>query len=224
MNRFFSSFFVTLILGINIAVYIAWQGYVDREFMMANFLVSYDHLREGRWWVLLTSVFSHNWFLHFLLNMMVLSNFGRLIEVVIGHLPFIMFYLVAGVVASLSHVFVSALILHEPQMAALGASGAISGLVLVFALMFRKEKIYLLGILPMPALVGALAFIGLDLWGLFAQAKGGGLPIGHGAHLGGAFAGVVFFFVYIRPRMIRAKMAAEMRGFVPYEPPPPQEP
>ena len=41
------------------------------------------------------------------------------------------------------------------------------------------------GIVPVPALAGVLAFVGLDLWGLIAQGRGGGLPIGHGAHLGG---------------------------------------
>lgn len=213
MSRIFQSFWVTILLAINIAVFIAWQGYVDRGFMMRNFLVSYEALQDGRWWVLITSVFSHNWFLHFLINMMVLSNFGRLIEVVIGHTTFILFYLVAGVVSSLAHALVSAYVVHEPQMAALGASGAISGLVLLFSLMFSKEKIYLLGFIPMPALVGALAFVGLDLWGLTAQAKGGGLPIGHGAHLGGAFAGAIFYFAYVRPKMVRARTAAAMRNY-----------
>ncbi|MEK7355271.1 MAG: rhomboid family intramembrane serine protease [Bdellovibrionota bacterium] len=212
MSRFFSSFFVTLLIAINVAVFIAWNGYVDKEFMARNFLVSYDALRDGRWWVLVTSVFSHSWLLHFVINMMVLSNFGRLLEVVLGHTKFILFYLVAGLVSSLSHALVSAFVVHEPSMAALGASGAVCGLVLLFSFMFSKEKIYLLGFIPMPALVGAFVFVGLDLWGLFAQAKGGGLPIGHGAHLGGAFAGAIFYFAYIRPRMERARSAARMRG------------
>ncbi len=86
-------------------------------------------------------------------------------------------------------------------MSALGASGAVAGLVLVFSLLFPKEKLLLFGIIPLPALFGALAFIALDLWGLFAQAGGGGLPIGHGAHLGGAFTGILFYFLYVRPKL-----------------------
>jgi membrane associated rhomboid family serine protease len=210
MRGLFSSFFVTLLIAMNLGVFVMWHGYADPDFMAKNFLVSYEALQQGRWWVLVGSVFSHNWLLHFMLNMMVLSNFGRLLEVVLGHTTFILFYLGAGIVASLSHAFVSAFVVHEPQMAALGASGAISGLVFLFSLMFRREKIYLFGFVPMPALVGALVFVGLDLWGLTAQAKGGGLPIGHGAHLGGAFAGLLFFVVYVRPRMLRARRAAEM--------------
>ncbi|MCB0356276.1 MAG: hypothetical protein KDD40_04675, partial [Bdellovibrionales bacterium] len=50
-------------------------------------------------------------------------------------------------------------------------------------------------ILPVPAIFGALAFVGLDLWGLYTQTQGGGLPIGHGAHLGGAFTGICYYFI-----------------------------
>jgi hypothetical protein len=58
-------------------------------------------------------------------------------------------------------------------------------------------------VVPLPAIVGALAFIGLDVWGLIAQAEGGGLPIGHGAHLGGAFAGILYYVLFLRRRIPR---------------------
>ena len=83
---------------------------------------------------------------------------------------------------------------------ALGASGAVSGLLLAYALHFPRSKILLFGIVPVPALVGVLGFVGIDLWGLFAQTRGGGLPIGHGAHLGGALAGALMYFFYLRER------------------------
>lgn len=69
--------------------------------------------------------------------------------------------------------------------------------------MFPREKILLFGIIPLPAIVGALAFIGLDIWGVVAQAGGGGLPIGHGAHLGGAITGIIYYLLYLRPRLKR---------------------
>lgn len=93
------------------------------------------------------------------------------------------------------------MLLSEPSLPALGASGAIAGLILVFSLVFPKEKILLFGLVPIPALWGALAFVGLDIWGLVAQTKGGGLPIGHGAHLGGALSGFLYFRFYLRPRL-----------------------
>ena len=78
---------------------------------------------------------------------------------------------------------------------ALGASGALAGVILLFSLAFPKERLYILGLIPIPAIFGALAFVGLDIWGLVAQSKGGGLPIGHGAHLGGALAGGIYFLI-----------------------------
>jgi len=173
-------------------------------FMEENFLVSWDALLEGRWWVCLSSVFSHSLLIHLLLNMMVLSSFGRVLEPFLGHLRFFSFYLGAGIFGSLVHAVVSAYLLEEPGLAALGASGAVCGVVLLFSLIFPREKILLFGIIPVPALMGALAFVGLDLWGLSAQAKGGGLPIGHGAHLGGAFVGIFYYFIAVRPRLVRS--------------------
>lgn len=171
--------------------------------MAENFLVSWDALAEGRYWTLLTSVFSHNWFWHIFINMFVLNSFGSLLEEVLGRRRFLSFYLAAGVVSSLCHSLLSAFVLHQPEQAALGASGAIAGLVLVFSLIFPREKILLMGIIPLPAIWGALAFVALDLWGLSAQAQGGGLPIGHGAHLGGALTGVIYYIFFLRRRMRR---------------------
>jgi hypothetical protein len=69
---------------------------------------------------------------------------------------------------------------------------------MAYALHFPRHRILLFGIVPVPALAGVLAFVGIDLWGLLAQSRGGGLPIGHGAHLGGALAGALMYFLYLR--------------------------
>lgn len=185
-------------MAVNLAVFIMWNV-LPVETMTENFTVSWDLLLQGRYWTLITAAFSHNWLVHFLINMLVLRSFGSLIEVSIGSMNFIRFYLMAAVMSSLAHSMVSAFFLDSPQMGALGASGPIAGVVLLFAFMYPREKILLFGIIPMPALIGSLAFVGLDIWGLIAQAEGGGLPIGHGAHLGGALAGVLYYFYRIRP-------------------------
>lgn len=166
--------------------------------MAENFLVSWDSLVDGRYWTLWTAAFSHTWFLHFAINILVLNNFGRVLERILGRRFILSFYLVAAAVSSLSHALFSFWVLGEPSLPALGASGAISGFVFVFCLMFPKEIIYLFGFIPIPALIGALAFVGLDIWGIISQAQGGGLPIGHGAHLGGAITGVIWYFFKIR--------------------------
>jgi len=196
---------VPLIIILNIAVYLMWAtgGEARESFMQDNFAVSWDALMAGRYWVLLTSVFSHYLLFHIFLNMLVLNSFGPVIEKVLGSRFFISFYLFAGVFSSLSHSVVSAFVLHQPEMPAVGASGAIAGVLLLFCLLFPREKLLLFGFIPIPALWGALVFVGLDVWGLIAQAGGGGFPIGHGAHLGGAFCGLIAYF-YVRSR-IRAQ-------------------
>lgn len=183
-----------------------WTHFASAPYMRDNFVVSWQAIAEGRWWTLLTSVFSHNWILHLFINMFVLNSFGRLLEQFLGPRFYLCFYLVAGVVASLTHALVSAFVLGDPTMGAVGASGAIAGLVLLFSLIFPKERILLFAIIPVPALVGAIAFVALDLWGLYAQAGGGGLPIGHGAHLGGALAGLLAYILIVRPRLLRSRM------------------
>lgn len=196
---------VNLIVVLNVLVFLAWRlsGEEYLKWMAANFLVSWAHLQDSRFWTLLTSVFSHNMFWHLLINMLVLKSFGPILEKVLGKKSFLNFYISAGIISSFCHAAVSAWIINQPQLPALGASGAISGLVLLFAFIFPKEKILIFGIIPMPALVGALVFVGIDIWGLIGQAEGGGLPIGHAAHLGGALTGIFYYFFYLRPRLIR---------------------
>lgn len=195
---------VSIIIFINIAIYIAWNfsGAADAEpvFMINNFLVSWTGLQDDRYWILLTSAFSHIMLFHLFMNMYVLNSFGAIVESAIGFLRFVKFYLIASVVSSLCHALVSAFILREPELPALGASGAVSGVVMMFSLMFPNQKILILGLIPVPAIWGVILLSGLDIWGLIAQAGGGGLPIGHGAHLGGALTGAIYYFLYIRKR------------------------
>lgn len=194
---------VTLLIALNTIVYLVWN-YGDElgvgralgpEFMIDNFLVSWDALAAGRYWVLLTSVFSHSNLLHLFMNMFVLNSFGPIVQRTLGARRFLAFYLVAGLVSSLAHALVSAFLMKDPGIPALGASGAISGVVLLFSLLYPKEKILMFAIIPVPAIFGAVLFVALDIWGLVAQSSGGGLPIGHGAHLGGAFAGFLYFLI-----------------------------
>lgn len=194
---------VLVFLVLNTAVFAAWLFLGEHPIMVDNFLVSWDALVAGRYWTLLTSEFSHFILLHFFVNMYVLASFGQIVEHTIGSARFVVFYLTAAIVASMGHAVVSAFVLGKPEIPALGASGAIAGVILLFALIYPRARILLLGIIPMSAFVGALAFVGLDIAGLIWQAEGGGLPIGHGAHLGGALTGVLYYVLIIRPLQVR---------------------
>jgi rhomboid family protein len=196
---------VPVIIGINVVVFLAWQLSKAvphlRGIMVINFLTSPLHLEHGLYWTLLTSVFSHAELWHLAINMIVLYSFGAVLERLWGPRTFLGFYLAAGILASVSHCAVTQWLLSRGNVSALGASGAISGLLLAYALIFPRHKILVLGIIPVPAAAGVVAFVGLDVWGLIAQTRGGGLPIGHGAHLGGAAAGAVLYLLFIRPKL-----------------------
>lgn len=186
---------VAVVLILNVLVFGAWLVLGNNTLMTDNFLVSWDALEAGRYWTLLGSAFSHMYLLHFFLNMYVLASFGSVVEQILGSRRFLLFYLFAAVFASFGHSAVSAFLLGQPGLPALGASGAISGVVILFSLMIPQARILLLGFIPMPAIIGALLFVGLDVVGLVAQAEGGGLPIGHGAHLSGALVGAVTYLL-----------------------------
>jgi rhomboid-like protein len=187
---------VNAILFVNVAVALLWLTSTPSIPALAdNFLISWTHLTSGRVWTLLTSVFSHNMLFHLLINMIVLTSFGPPLERLMGPWRFLAFYLAAGAVGSLAHALVSNFLLDRPAQAALGASSALAGVLLLFALVFPRARVLFFFVLPLPAIAAALIFIGLDIWGLFAQVEGGGLPIGHGAHLGGALTGIVFYLL-----------------------------
>lgn len=190
---------VRLIIYLNIAVFLTWFGCVyvtgGPQFMLENFLVSWEGLTEGRWWTLLTSAFSHNMLFHIAINMFVLRGFGTIMSLEMGTKKFLLFYLLAGISGSLVHSLVSAYWVGQPELPALGASGAIAGIILYFSFLFPEEKILLLGIIPLRAMWGAIILVGFDVWGLLQQTRGGGTLIGHGAHLGGAAIGICWFLV-----------------------------
>ncbi len=193
-----------LLIALNVVVFIMWHmtGASHSTFMIHNFLVSWQTLEDGRYWTLLTAVFSQIAVWHILINMFVLYTFGRVLEKVLGPILFLAVFLVCGVISSYAFAWTSNFMLHQPQLAALGASGAIMGVVLVFALMYPRWRLYILGLIPVPALPGALAFMGLDVAGFIWQIHGGDfIPIAHAAHIGGAITGILFYYVYIRPRM-----------------------
>ena len=194
---------VLVFLVINMGVFTAWLLLGDNPYMIDNFLISWNALEEGRYWTLVTSEFSHILLIHFFLNMYVLASFGPIVEQIIGSARFFVFYMTAAIVASFGHAGVSAFILGKPELPALGASGAISGVILLFSLMFPRARLLLFGVIPVSALNGALLFVGLDVAGLIWQAEGGGLPIGHGAHLGGAATGVLYDFLVVRQLRVR---------------------
>ncbi|MDH3283986.1 MAG: rhomboid family intramembrane serine protease [Acidobacteriota bacterium] len=193
-----------LLLFVNVLVFAGWQAARVLEpagdLLTSHFLVSTDHLADGRFWSLLGATFSHSQVWHLVLNMIVLLSFGSILERIWGFRLFAGFYVAAGLASSLAHCAVSTYLLGRSDLPALGASGALAGLLVAYALSFPRQRLLLFGVIRMPAYIAAVGLVSLDIWGLLAQGSGGGLPIGHGAHLGGAAAGLLFYLAVIRAR------------------------
>jgi membrane associated rhomboid family serine protease len=126
-------------------------------------------------WTLLTYAFTHVDFFHVLFNMLALFFFGPPLEERWGAQGFLRFYLVSAAGAALFSLL-------QPALYVIGASGAVYGVMLAFALYWPNSPIYIFGIFPIAAkwLVGGLA-----LFSILSIMGGGGGGIAHWAHLGG---------------------------------------
>ena len=134
-------------------------------------------------WTPLTYMFLHGDFWHILMNMLVLFFFGPPLESKWGSKEFIRYYLVCGFGGvALSFLFVSYSII--------GASAAVYGVMLAFAMVWPDAPIYVWGIFPVKAkwLVGFLVLVTFS--SAFGGATGGG--VAHFAHLGGFAAGLLY--------------------------------
>jgi membrane associated rhomboid family serine protease len=145
---------------------------------------------------LLTSMFMHGGIAHIAGNMLYLWIFGDNLENALGHRRYLIFYLLCGVLASLSHVYSSSLLNKSMLVPSLGASGAISGVLGGYLLLFPGRGVLvwtLLGVVSLPAiLVVGLWFI-FQLVSGFSMLNGSdaGGGVAYAAHIGGFVAGLV---------------------------------
>lgn len=138
-------------------------------------------------WQLITYQFMHGGFSHIFFNMLMLWMFGMEIENYWGSKKFLSYYLLCGVVAGLFQLFISPLLGDSPAVT-IGASGAVYGVLIAFALMFPDRYIFLYFLVPIKAkyLIGFLIILEFMLVDS-AQSN-----VAHLAHLGGALAGFLF--------------------------------
>jgi len=143
---------------------------------------------------LITSMFMHVGFAHIFGNMLFLMIFGDNIENRIGHFRYLVFYLLVGVLASLAHVFVSVSLGSSTLIPSLGASGAISGVLGGYLLLFPKRRVRVMmfyQMMEVPAIVAIgiwFAFQLISGIGVLGDSQGGG--VAYGAHIGGFIAGL----------------------------------
>jgi membrane associated rhomboid family serine protease len=141
-------------------------------------------LRQFSIWRLFTYMFLHGGLFHLAFNMFVLWMFGSEIERYWGRDKFLFYYVLTGLGAGVSSV------LLEPNSLrpVIGASGAVFGLLVAFALMFPSRVVYVFMLFPMRAKYFVILLGLLEL--VLSLDRGGG--IAHFAHLGGLVTGYVF--------------------------------
>jgi membrane associated rhomboid family serine protease len=148
---------------------------------------------------LLTSMFMHGGLAHIFGNMLFLWIFGDNIENALGHARYLIFYLVCGVLASLAHVFTTVAFATNQSgllIPSLGASGAISGVLGAYILLYpsRRVRAFLFNILTTVP-----AWVAVGLWFAFQLVSGLGIlgsgsqegGVAYAAHVGGFIAGLV---------------------------------
>ncbi|MFP5317469.1 MAG: rhomboid family intramembrane serine protease [Acidimicrobiia bacterium] len=169
------------------------------------------------WLAVLYSMFLHGGFLHLGGNMLFLWIFGDNVEHRIGHGLYLVFYVVAGIIASFAQILVDT----GSVIPTLGASGAISGVLGAYLVMFPTNRVTVFlfrVLLPVPAIVAigmwaVLQFInGLGAFAVSEETAGG---VAYMAHIGGFVAGVVagiaFRAIFNEPRHPRGTLAASFR-------------
>lgn len=144
---------------------------------------------EFKIWQIITYMFLHGSFFHILMNMLTLWMFGKELEYSWGTKEFLKYYFLCGIGGGLLNVLVSPF----SVLPIIGASGAIYGILVAYAILYPESIIYLYGLIPMQSryfvlLLGVLEF--------FASFQGSSSPIARFAHLGGMLTGYLYLKSY----------------------------
>lgn len=147
--------------------------------------------RNGEYYRFLTAGFVHASGTHLAFNMITFYFFGPLLESILGTGAFLLLYFGSELAA---HALTFLFNRDDPHYSAVGASGAVSGVVFAFCVFFPLQNLYLFFALPIPAILFAFGYVFGSIYAM--RRSGGGRQgisdwIAHEAHVGGALAGVV---------------------------------
>ena len=187
---------VTNLLIVNVGVYLAdillFEGGLSSRLAMTVDTLT----KPWYWWRMMTAGFAHDseYMGHILGNMFVLFMFGRHVEGVYGRAKFLRLYLVMIVFSMLVWALTEQLFGNKIAIC-VGASGAVSGIIILFALHFPHQKVLLFFVIPAPAWVLGALVIAIDMFGS-TQADS---RVAHSAHLAGMAWAVVFFVTNRNP-------------------------
>ena len=177
------------------------EGYIKFIALQPSYILQGDYL-----WTFITSMFMHGGVFHLFVNMFVLFSLGSFCEQIVGRKRFFWFYIISGLFAGIAFVLLAGffgyteigkVIFGSPEIAGVGASGAIFAIAGLFMILTPKLKftIIFFPFFSLPAYI----MIPLVLFVTWLVSAGAGFPIGNTAHFGGFLAGV-FYGIYLRKK------------------------
>jgi len=196
LNSLLDSPVTLTLLFANVAISL-WAFYGNPLYMEKFSEWPYQIVHDKKYYQVITSAFLHANFMHLFFNMFALYTFGSFLEGFFisnfgsfdGSLYFFLIYFISLLFGSVLTVIFH---YNDPGYVAVGASGAVSGIVFSYIIFFPQSMLYVFFI-PMPAYLFAFLWIAFSVYGM--KSKLGN--IGHEAHLGGAIGGFVSTLILI---------------------------
>ncbi|MDT7831542.1 rhomboid family intramembrane serine protease [Flavobacteriaceae bacterium S356] len=173
----------------------SYKGFNDYSFF-EKYKFQITRIQNGEKFRMFTSGLLHADWMHLLFNMYALYLFGDIVVFRLGIIPFLVIYLgslLAGSLYSLSYHK------HEPYYSAIGASGAVSGIVYASILLYPEMELFLFFVpIPIKGYIFGVIYLLYSIYGMKKQLGN----IGHSAHLGGAIGGFALTLVFY-PRVFQ---------------------
>jgi membrane associated rhomboid family serine protease len=185
---------VQWLLALNIGVYFLQLTLFGPDALYSALALDPARM-PGSWWTVVTYMFVHAWLAHLAFNMFTLWMFAPRLEQEWGTRPFVLFYLWCGVGGAIAHL------IFAQHSAVIGASGAISGVLVAYAIRWPDEEVYLFGVIPMKSRWLILAMLGMNT--IFALSPNS--RIDWTAHVGGMAFGWIFLKLYSAGGISRVK-------------------
>jgi membrane associated rhomboid family serine protease len=165
-------------------------------------------MEGGGWYTVLTSVFLHGGWFHLIGNLWFLWVFGNNIEDSMGHVRFVFFYLLCGILAAMAQMIVDT----ASAIPLVGASGAISGVMGAYLILYPRVRVHTIVFLgffitrvTLPAYFMLLYWAFIQVVGSLPSIGGGGQGgVAFLAHLGGFLAGAGLIKVFSKPELLAA--------------------
>lgn len=198
-----------ILVAVNIAVFIFLQDLGTNDRFLLSYALIPEEILTGTDYItangagvsptpvhltLFSSMFMHGGIAHLAGNMLYLWVFGDNLENRMGHVRYLFFYLLCGLIASLTHVMLTAILAKQSFIPSLGASGAISGVLGGYLLLFPKNtvRVWVFAfVMHVPAFITLGLWIALQLFSGYGSLGSEGGGVAYAAHIGGFFAGMI---------------------------------